>query len=146
MKPQYSGIHYLTTSIRPESPFHAIAASLAENGLYMAMGNEKQMVLIKLGDDSYYVGVGLRLPEYWSREQHGLLGDSSGLRQWLLTEGGFGKWAKQHSDLIQHSDGDFYCWPLYTMPIESLSWESVPGVALVGDAAHLTLVLSNPPI
>lgn len=104
----------------------------------MAMGDEKQMVVVKLGDGSYYIGFGLRLPEHWSKDHSALLDDSSALRQWLLDDVGFSNWAKLHTDLIRHSDGDFYCWPLFSMPLSSLSWYRAPGVALVGDAAHLT--------
>ena len=55
---------------------------------------------------------------------------------WLLG-GGFGDWPQVHTDLIRLSDGAFRAWPLYTMP-ESLSWQTVPGVTLIGDAAHVT--------
>ncbi|KAF2470017.1 putative monooxygenase [Lindgomyces ingoldianus] len=136
-KPQYSGIYYLTTAIQPESPFHSSVVSLAGNGLYMAIGDGKQIVILKLGDGSYYIGFGLRLPENWSSEQAALIKDSSALRQWLLSDG-FADWPEAHTDVIRHSDGDFYVWPLYAMPTESLSWQTVPGVTLIGDAAHVT--------
>ena len=102
----------------------------------MAFGEGKQIVALKLGDDSYYIGVGLRLPQNWSSENAAVLEDPSALRQLLLNDY-FANWPQQHTDLIEHSEGDFYAWPLYAMPTESLSWKTVPGVTLIGDAAHV---------
>ncbi|KAL9089770.1 MAG: hypothetical protein Q9165_005564 [Trypethelium subeluteriae] len=136
-KPQYSGLHYLTTSIKVGNPLHAHAASLAGRGNYLAVGGEKQIATQKLGDDSYYVAIGLRLPENWSRENSALLEDSSSLRQSLLNEY-FADWPQVHTNLIKHSEGDFHAWPLNAMPVDSLSWEAVPGVTLIGDAAHVS--------
>lgn len=136
-KPQYSGLHYLTTTIKPEDPCHSAAVSLAGQGNYIALGEGKQIVALKLGDGSYHIGVGLRLPENWSSENAALLADPSALRRSLLNDH-FANWPQLHTDLIKHSDGDLYAWPLYAMPIESLSWRTVPGVTLIGDAAHVS--------
>jgi 2-polyprenyl-6-methoxyphenol hydroxylase-like FAD-dependent oxidoreductase len=136
-KPQYSGIHYLTTAIQPENPVYSSAVSLAGKGLYMALGDEKQILVVKLGGGSYQIAVGLCVPESWSSENAALLKDPSALRQSLLRDG-FADWPQVHTDIIQHSDGDFRAWPTYSMPTKSLSWQTVPGVTLVGDAAHLT--------
>ena len=103
----------------------------------MALGDEKQFVVVKLGDGSYQIAVGLRLPEIWASENAALLKDPSALRQSLLRDG-FADWPQVHTDMIRHSDGDFRGWPLYAMPTKSLSWQTVPGVTLIGDAAHLT--------
>lgn len=135
--PEYSGIHFLTTAIHPDNRFYLSAASLAGEGMYMALGDDKQLLVVKLGDGSYQVGVGLRLPQGWSSDNASLLKDPLTLRKWLA-EGPFADWPKAHTDMIRHSDGDFLNWPLYAMPTEALSWQTVPGVALVGDAAHLT--------
>lgn len=102
----------------------------------MAFGEGKQIVALKLGDGSYYIGAGLRLPENWSLENAAVLKDPSALRRSLLNDY-FADWPQLHTDLIKHSDGDFYAWPLYAMPTESLSWRTVPGVTLIGDAAHV---------
>lgn len=102
----------------------------------MAFGNGKQIAAQRLGDGSYYVIVGLALPEHWAEENAALVQDSATLRQALVL-GNFAEWAKVHTDLIAHSDSEFHVWPLYAMPTESLAWKSVPGVTLIGDAAHV---------
>ncbi|RMZ89521.1 hypothetical protein DV736_g3257, partial [Chaetothyriales sp. CBS 134916] len=119
-KPQYSGLHYLTTTVSPENPFHSAVFALAGQG-----------------DGSYYVGAGLHLPENWGSENAAVLKDPSAIRWWLLNDH-FANWPQLHTNLIKHSDGEFYAWPLYALPSGSLSWSTVPGVTLIGDAAHLS--------
>lgn len=103
----------------------------------MAFGEGKQISAQKLGDGSYDIAIGLRLPESWTSENAVLLEDPPALRQLLLSDY-FIKWPQVHTDLITHSEGDFRAWPLYAMPTKSLSWQAVPGVTLIGDAAHVT--------
>ena len=103
----------------------------------MVFGDEKQLVVMKLGDGSYYIGVGLRLPESWSSENAALLEDPSALWQSLLRDR-FVNWPQVHTDLIKNTEVNFRAWPLYAMPTKSLSWQAVPGVTLIGDAAHVT--------
>ncbi|KIX98384.1 uncharacterized protein Z520_05685 [Fonsecaea multimorphosa CBS 102226] len=136
-KPQYSGLHYLTTTISPGNPFYSSAAALAGQGNYIAFGQGKQIVALMLGDGSYYVGVGLHLPEHWSSENAVALESPSALCR-LLQNDYLADWPALHTDLIRHSDGKFYAWPLYAMPIDSLPWKTVAGITLVGDAAHLS--------
>ena len=136
-KPQYSGVHFLTTTISPKNPFHPTVVSLVGQGNYIAFGGGNQIVALKLGDGSYYIGVGLRLPEDWCSEHAAALRDPPALRQLLLNDY-FANWPQLHTDLFEHSDEQFFAWPLYGMPTESLSWRTVPGVTLIGDAAHVT--------
>lgn len=103
----------------------------------MAVGDGKSIGAQYLGDGAYYITVGLQLPEGWSLRNAALLKNPSALRQFLLKDH-FADWPQVHTDLIEHSQGDFRSWPLYAMPTESLSWQTVPGIVLIGDAAHVT--------
>ena len=138
-KPEYSGYHFLAAAISPENPTYSSVASLVGPGAYIAAEAGKQILAQGLGDGSYNIYAGLCLPEHWGKENP-LVADSSQLRQSLLqTE--FADWAPVNTDLIKRSDGDFHPWPLYAMPPGALSWESVPDVTLIGDAAHVRYVL-----
>jgi len=48
----------------------------------------------------------------------------------------YADWSEEHKDLIRHAT-DLRAWPLYSLSTEDMGWKSVPGVTLVGDAAHL---------
>lgn len=91
-----------------------------------------------MGDGSYTVYAGLRLPENWAKDEAELF-KSPRLREHLVrTE--YASWSSEISDFLTFSDdGPLYCWQLYTLQTESLDWKAVPGVTLIGDAAHLAL-------
>lgn len=102
------------------------------------MGDRKMIVVMKLGSDAYYIAVGLWMSENFKDENTALVDDPDKLRQSIL-EQHFTDWPKTHTDLIRHSDGHFHVWPLYSLPTDAMDWQSVPGVTLVGDAAHLAV-------
>lgn len=101
----------------------------------MAFGNGQQLSFQLLSDGSYHSGINLRLPEDWSKA------NPLSVRQGLVQEYSIG-WPDMLRNMLINSDDDFRAWPLYAMPTDSLSWRSVPGVVLIGDAAHVTYGLS----
>ena len=129
--PQYSGIHYLQTSISPSNPFYKEMSSKAGKGTFFAMGSGKQIAAQYTGDGSYNIYVGLPLPEHWERLDDAIL-------QKNLLQNEFDGWNTNITDILAYSGGSFHAWPLYAMPVPSLSWQSVPGLTLVGDAAHVS--------
>ncbi|KAI7478575.1 hypothetical protein KC351_g8094 [Hortaea werneckii] len=136
VKPVYSGMHYFSSEVPLQSPFHPQTEALVGNGTYMALGGGKQLVGQRLGSGSYFVGVGLHLPETWDVKAN--LADPSAFRRHLVSND-FKEYADKHKDLILHSEGAFYSWPLYELPKDSLRWYHVPGATLIGDAAHLCI-------
>jgi 2-polyprenyl-6-methoxyphenol hydroxylase-like FAD-dependent oxidoreductase len=134
--PKYAGRYYLTSNISLKSPFYATAEAMAGTGNYMSMGGRRLVAAMRLGDRSYYTFVGLSLPESWRSDNAALLEDPEALRRKLVTEY-LSDWSKTNTDLIAHSDGEFYIWPLYGLAAADVEWQTVPGVALVGDAAHI---------
>ncbi|KAF2770534.1 FAD/NAD(P)-binding domain-containing protein [Teratosphaeria nubilosa] len=142
-KPVYYGYYYITTNISPKNPFNAQAMELARTGNYMAFGNGKLVTAQPLRDGTVTVNVGINLPETWQFDNASLLANADDTREWLLREH-FSDWSPTITGLLKHSDSDFHPWPMYSMPAETVPWTHVPGVTLIGDAAHLTYCsLSN---
>jgi 2-polyprenyl-6-methoxyphenol hydroxylase-like FAD-dependent oxidoreductase len=133
--PQFAGRYYITSNISPENPFHPTVEALVGTGNYMSMGGRRVMTAMRLGDRSYYTFAGLSLPELWKSENAELLKDPPRLKRELVAKY-FSDWPKATTDLMTNSDGEIYTWPLYGIPAEEAGWETVPGVTLVGDAAH----------
>lgn len=136
VKPQFAGKYYLTSNISPTNPFHQDVESMVGTGNYMSMGGCRMMAAMRLGDRSYYTIAGIKLPEAWKSENAALTEDPEQLRKELVTKH-FPHWSKTNTDLITRSDGDFFVWPLYGLPVETMEWPTVPGLTLVGDAAHI---------
>jgi len=101
----------------------------------MSMGGCRTMNAMRLGDRSYYTFAGLSLPESWKSDNAGFLKDPPRLKRELVAKY-FADWPKATTDLMAKSDGDVYTWPLYGVSAEAVGWETVPGVTLIGDAAH----------
>ncbi|KAK3709673.1 hypothetical protein LTR37_010700 [Vermiconidia calcicola] len=134
--PKYSGMHYLTSRIPTTSPHYRDVKALIGNGNYLALGSGKGIVAQRMGDGSYTANACLHLPEHWKTETN-YMANPSKLRTWLLHDC-FADWAKVNTDLIKHSEGGFRTWILYGLSEGDVHWEHVPGVTLVGDAAHVT--------
>lgn len=102
----------------------------------MCLGSSKEIVSQRQGDGSYRIYLGVRVPEDFVRGGKIDLADAESTRSLFLSSEFFGNWAEELKDLIRYSE-DFRSWPLYYIPPETMSWMSVPGLTLVGDAAHL---------
>lgn len=107
--------------------------------MYMACDSGHQIITQGLADSSYQINISLSVTEGWHTSAAGkaLIADPPALRNLLLTL--YGDWSPTITDLVRNSDGAFRPWPLYALGLESLDWDTVPGVALVGDAAHLEI-------
>lgn len=135
-RPEFAGKCSITSNISPDNPLHPSVEAMVGNGNYMSMGGGRIVAAMRLGDRSYYTWAGIVLPESWKKDNEALLNNPSQLRQELVTKY-FAGWPQATTDLIARSDGDIYAWSFYGMPSESLAWQTVPGVTLIGDAAHI---------
>jgi 2-polyprenyl-6-methoxyphenol hydroxylase-like FAD-dependent oxidoreductase len=135
-KPKYAGRYYITSNISPESPFYATAESMVGTGNYMSMGGQRVVAAMRLNDRSYYTFAGLSLPQSWKSDNTAILDDPGALRHKFVADH-FADWPESTTDLFVRSDGDVYTWPLYGLAAKDVEWSTVPGVTLIGDAAHI---------
>lgn len=108
------------------------------------MGDEKQVSAQRQGDGSYRVYLGVTVAEDFATNGPVDLaeGDGEAARGFFVTNADFfGTWGSSLKDIITYSEGAFRAWPLYHMPSFALSWASVPGVTVIGDAAHVSTPL-----
>jgi 2-polyprenyl-6-methoxyphenol hydroxylase-like FAD-dependent oxidoreductase len=127
-KPLYSGLCYLQAIFGPEDELYEYLVSRAGKGMFGGMGSGKQIIAQNLGDGSYNVYIGLRLPEDWERPEDAELRDS-------LLQNEFADWSPELRNILAQCKS-FHSWRLWAMEPHELSWETVPGIALIGDAAH----------
>ncbi|GAM39858.1 monoxygenase [Talaromyces pinophilus] len=135
-EPQYLGTHFFTTFLKPDNPYYSWLTSMVGNGNYLALSKGRQFFLHYLGDGSYHLAVGMKLPENWNPDPT-KLHEPSALWQSLLQHE-FVEWSPEIRRLIQSATHGYRSWPLYSISRASVPWEHVPGVTLLGDAAHLT--------
>ncbi|KAI1042268.1 hypothetical protein LB505_002995 [Fusarium chuoi] len=139
--PDYSGKVFIEGSISHNNPSYTAALEHAGLGNMLAMGKHKIMAVQQLADRSYRFYMGMDAPEELYRRplSHE---DTENIRQKLLSSPEFfANWAPNLREYLTNSEGLFHAWPLYRLPASSVSWQRVPGVTLLGDAAHLATPL-----
>lgn len=127
-KPLYSGLCYLQAIFGPEDEAYEYLVSKVGKGMFGGMGSGKQIVAQNLGDGSYNVYIGLRLPEDWERPEVSELKAS-------LLQNEFADWSPELRNVLAQCKS-FHSWRLWAMEPHEMSWQTVPGIALIGDAAH----------
>ncbi|KAJ5720450.1 monooxygenase [Penicillium malachiteum] len=135
LPPQYSGTTFFTSYLRVNNLVYSSVASMVGTGNYLALDEGSQIFLHYLGNRSYHLSVGIRMPDVWDAEARSLR-DPSAILQ-AMTQN-VTEWVQELTELIKSADRSFRPWPLYTLSKSSVTWEHMPGVTLLGDAAHLT--------
>ncbi|KAI5923490.1 hypothetical protein F4810DRAFT_208540 [Camillea tinctor] len=136
-KPAYSGKTFIEARISLTNPLHATAARNLGPGTVAALGPLQQLVFQRQGDGAYRMYLAAVLPETFARDAVDL-SDTEGARRLFLGDAFFGGWAEEWKEYIRHAEA-FRAWPLYSMAAGAMRWESVPGFAVVGDAAHVAI-------
>ncbi|KAF5689710.1 tetracycline resistance [Fusarium circinatum] len=150
-KPIYSGKSFLEGRISPDNAQYKLAQQIAGKGTAMAMSAKSTLAVQQLSDASYRIYMGVVAPESLTRPGGDAdLNNMDKARKTMLGPGGFyDNWTQDLRRLIEASEGPWRQWPLYRLDKTLFSsnegdahdgrprWKRVPGVALLGDAAHL---------
>ncbi|EXM17493.1 hypothetical protein RAB80_004119 [Fusarium oxysporum f. sp. vasinfectum] len=140
-KPEYSGKVFIEGSISHNNPSYTATLEHAGPGNMLAMGQHKIMAIQQLSDRSYRFYMGMDAPEELYRRPLGHE-DTEDIRQKFLSSPEFfANWAPNLKEYLANAEGPFHAWPLYRLPVSSVSWKRVPGLTLLGDAAHLATPL-----
>ncbi|KAK1987779.1 hypothetical protein LZ30DRAFT_615130 [Colletotrichum cereale] len=138
VKPEYSGKLFIEGRISQTNPSYASALELSGPGNMMATGHGRLLIVQQVADGSYRVYMGLEAPESVIHTIFDL-GNTEATREKLLSSAEFYKdFAPGLRQFIADAEGPFRPWLLHRMPVASLAWARVPGVTLLGDAAHVS--------
>lgn len=129
--PHYTGVTLVETSLDAVVTHHPDLARLVGDGSVAVYGVNRALVAQRNSGGHVKVYAQFRVPLDWPA---GLdLADVEAVRSSLLAL--FDGWAAPVLDLLRHGTA-FAHRPLHTLPV-SYTWAHVPGVTLLGDAAHL---------
>jgi 2-polyprenyl-6-methoxyphenol hydroxylase-like FAD-dependent oxidoreductase len=130
--PEYAGVSYLELHLSDVTTRHPDSAAVFGPGIMFALSDDK--ALIGHGGTDVHLGVSLRVPKDWTATRGVDWSDTAAARAVLLTE--FADWSAELTDLIRNCDDTIVPRLIYALPTGH-SWSRVPGVTLVGDAAHV---------
>ena len=132
IKPTYTGTCFVETHLSGNDPRHSDSVEAIGSGTLMAVAPGKGILAHRNADGSLHVYVALNRPEEWVASID--FGNAkAGLLQ--IAEQ-FEGWAKPLTALITDSEIEPVLRPIYALPV-GIRWDRVPGVTLLGDAAHL---------
>ncbi|GAA2016382.1 NAD(P)/FAD-dependent oxidoreductase [Catenulispora yoronensis] len=133
--PHYTGITVVETSLDDVDTRHPELARLIGDGSVAVYGVNRSIVAQRNSGGHVKVYARFRAPLDWHTGLSPDLADADpdAIRSSLLAL--FDGWAAPVLDLLRHG-ASFAHRPLYVLPVDH-TWPPVPGVTLLGDAAHL---------
>jgi 2-polyprenyl-6-methoxyphenol hydroxylase-like FAD-dependent oxidoreductase len=132
--PAYCGISFLELRLSEVDRRYPASAALLGAGMMFALSDGKGMLSHRDGDGGAGVYVALRVPEDWTVRCGAEWSDAAASRALLLDL--FHDWSPELRDLLRRCDDSIVPRRIYALPAGH-SWARVPGVTLLGDAAHL---------
>ena len=131
-KPIYSGISFIETMLFDSDNRHKASADAIGTGTLMAVAPGKGILAHRYADGTLHIYTALQMPEEWVKSI-----DMSERRASLAKVANqFEGWSAHLTALIIESDTDPILRAIYALPVGH-EWPRVPGVTLLGDAAHL---------
>jgi 2-polyprenyl-6-methoxyphenol hydroxylase-like FAD-dependent oxidoreductase len=130
--PACSGVSFVESDLREAATRHPATAELVGGGLMFALAEEKGFLTHLETDGTVHAYNALKAPADW-------LGgidftDTDKAKAILLEQ--FAGWDPRLRALIADADGALVPRPIHALPVGHC-WDRVPGVTLLGDAAHL---------
>jgi 2-polyprenyl-6-methoxyphenol hydroxylase-like FAD-dependent oxidoreductase len=130
--PTYSGVTFVETWL--EEDRHAEVVRLVGHGTMFAVMPGTGLIAQRNSGGRVQVFLALRTRADWAAAAGLDLADAAATRAHLLSL--LDSWHESLRAFIRHSDSGFVDRPLFVLPAPHL-WDHVPGVTLLGDAAHL---------
>jgi 2-polyprenyl-6-methoxyphenol hydroxylase-like FAD-dependent oxidoreductase len=133
-KPAYAGMSFVETYLRDADVRHAASAKAVGGGAFFALAPGKGILAHREPHGVLHAYVALNKPKEWIAGID--FSDPSSALGRVTDE--FDGWAHELTALITGSDTAPVPRPIHALP-DDHRWRRVPGVTLLGDAAHLMM-------
>ncbi|WP_030901828.1 FAD-dependent oxidoreductase [Streptomyces sp. NRRL F-5126] len=130
--PAYTGVSFVEFDLLDADVRHPDAAAVVGGGMLFALGEGNGLLAHRETDGSLHVYAAIKAPQEWAAGVD--FGDRRAAKAALLTR--FTGWDERLRALIADADGTLVPRPIHALPVAH-RWPRVPGVTLLGDAAHL---------
>ncbi|MEV7193776.1 NAD(P)/FAD-dependent oxidoreductase [Streptomyces sp. NPDC093510] len=131
--PEYAGKSVVETYLYESDTRHPVAAKTVGGGAMIALTPDREIFAHRERGDTLHAYVGLHEPREWFAAVD--FTDAAAATARIARE--FAGWAPELTALITDCDVPPILRPLYALPAGH-RWGRVPGVTLLGDAAHLS--------
>jgi 2-polyprenyl-6-methoxyphenol hydroxylase-like FAD-dependent oxidoreductase len=130
--PAYTGISFAETDLLDASTRHPESAALVGAGFFLSLGGSNGFLAHHETDGSIHVYTALTVGEDWADSID--VTNPEAAKKAVLAH--FEDWDDSLRALVADADGPVTPRRIFALPVGH-QWERVPGVTLVGDAAHL---------
>lgn len=131
-QPIYAGVTLVEAHFDDVDHRHPGIARLVGRGTMSAKAGRRSLVLQRNSNGHVRAYINFRGPQDWHA---GLdLTDPRAVGARLLAE--YQGWHESLLDILRYNEGDFINRPMFVLPVHHF-WQRVPGITLLGDAAHL---------
>ncbi|MFJ2813666.1 FAD-dependent oxidoreductase [Streptomyces sp. NPDC087294] len=131
-QPRYVGVSFVEADLLEADTRHPACAGVVGGGALFALGAGRGFLAHREPDGSLHVYTAVRAPEAWL---DGIdFTDPEAAKASVLTE--FADWDPSLRALLADADGPLVPRRIHALPVGH-RWDRVPGVTLLGDAAHL---------
>jgi 2-polyprenyl-6-methoxyphenol hydroxylase-like FAD-dependent oxidoreductase len=134
IKPFYSGIMVVEGSVYHSENASPRMHQLLNGGKIFAMGDNKTLIVSSKGDGSLTFYTGVKTSEDWVKRSGIDFSDKTQVLEWFKAE--YKGWDTVWQELFENAVVPFTTRPIYCMPLDQ-TWEPLPNLTLLGDAAHL---------
>jgi 2-polyprenyl-6-methoxyphenol hydroxylase-like FAD-dependent oxidoreductase len=131
-RPAYTGVSFVEAELREADPRHPVSAEVVGGGMLFALGPGRGFLAHREPDGSLHVYTAVVAPEDWLDGVD--FTDSEAAKEAVLKE--FDGWDERLRALVRDADGALVPRRIHALPVGH-RWDRVPGVTLLGDAAHL---------
>jgi 2-polyprenyl-6-methoxyphenol hydroxylase-like FAD-dependent oxidoreductase len=133
-KPVYAGVSFIETYLFDSDTRHQASAQAVGGGSLMAVTPGKGILAHRETNGVLHTYVALNKPENWIA----CIDFSDPVTALAQVAEEFDGWAQELTALITDGETDPVPRPIHALPVEH-KWDRVPGVTLLGDAAHLMM-------
>ncbi|MCP2163906.1 FAD-dependent oxidoreductase [Goodfellowiella coeruleoviolacea] len=130
--PAYTGISFVETDLREADVRHPVSAALVGGGFFLCLGDHKGFLAHREADGGLHVYTALRVGADWLDSID--FTEPEVAKKAVLAQ--FDGWAEALRALVADADGPVVPRHIHALPVGH-RWDRVPGVTLLGDAAHL---------
>ncbi|KOV64636.1 FAD-dependent oxidoreductase [Streptomyces sp. MMG1121] len=131
-RPAYTGVSFVEADLEEADLRHPVSAAVVGGGMLFALDAARGLLAHRESDGSLHLYAAVEAPQDWL---DGIdFGDTEAAKAAVLKE--FGGWDESLRALVADADGTLVPRRIHALPVGH-RWERVPGVTLLGDAAHL---------
>ncbi|MBE9462867.1 FAD-dependent oxidoreductase [Dyadobacter subterraneus] len=134
IRPFFAGITIVEGTVYHSEMKTPNIHKLLNGGKIFALDDEKTLIVSSKGDGSLVFYTGNKTRENWVRDCGIDFADNAQVLTWFKKE--YLGWNGAWDELFENAVSNFTPRPQYCMPLDQ-TWESLPNLTMLGDAAHL---------